>query len=131
MGKKKPNAFAELHDLHNSCIEQLTTLAAPSMKLIEPGIIDKVEDREKTDRLIGLLKDDIKTYRNEANAILQEHKEWKGRPKRPNQYHDAFVVGNKYIELTDKIVSTATPIALELTEILEKALTKTESNENV
>lgn len=125
MSKQKPNIFKEVFSLHDSCKEQLNAMEQPirQYRHLEIDSILPAEEKEKVERLVATLEKDIEIYHKDADALKEQHKNWKGRPKRPNQHMDAFVVGNEYVALNDRIMATALPLALELTEVIEKTLT--------
>lgn len=124
MRNKKPNIFEEVFSLHDSCKEQLEAMEQPirQYRHLEINTVLPAEQKEKVERLVTTLEKDIDNYRRDADNLKEQHKNWKGRPKRPNQHMDAFVVGNEYVALNDRIMATALPLAIELTEVIEDTL---------
>lgn len=133
MSKQKPNIFKEVFSLHDSCKEQLEAMEKPieEFRRLRIDTVLPPEKKEKVERLVSTLEADIKTYRTDADTLKEQHKHWKGRPKRPNQHMDAFAVGNEYVALNDRIMATALPLSIELTEVIDDALkTAIQGNEN-
>lgn len=126
---KKPNAFAEVRNLHDSCDQKLKALGRPAIELTRPEVFARVENKDEVNRLVRLLCNDLKTYGAEKKSIYEEHKDWKGAPNTPTQHLEAFVVGNRYVELQEKIDTTALPISVQLTEILHDVLIPAEQPE--
>lgn len=124
MKKQKPNIFKEVFSLHDSCKEQLQAMEEPirQYRHLEIDTVLSTEEKEKVERLVSTLESDIATYHKDVDGLKEQHKDWKGRPKRPNQHMDAFIVGNEYVAINDRIMATALPLAIELTEVIEKKL---------
>ena len=123
---KKSNSFDELHDLNKSCNEMIATCAKTAIEVLKPEVFEKVADKETVGALTKTLQADLEKYATETAEIAEIHKDWKGRPKRPNQYAEALVVGNQYFDLIDRIQSTALPLSVELAEIFENTINEQE-----
>lgn len=114
MSKKKANPFEDLNDLHDKTAALVTELEGTVTTYKEVRDVIQLKNRDEVENAVRTIEADIKTYREDLEKIHSEHKDWKGRPKRPNQFIECHSIGNDYFTMMNAIMSATTPLASEV-----------------
>lgn len=112
--KKNPNVYVELNELYTRSIDLVTELDETVRTYRECGGCDIVKDRAAADELITIVEKDVKVYREKIETLHAEHKDWTGKPKRPNRFMECHSIGNDYLNVVNSIITASMPVAAEL-----------------
>jgi hypothetical protein len=112
--KSKPSAYDELNDLYSKSMDLVTELEVTTTTYRQRAPELDIKDRELMDSQVATLESDVKAYREKLNMINEEHKDWSGRPNRPNRFMACHSIGNDYLNIMTSIMSASLPLAADV-----------------